>query len=267
MDIAVIFKAIILGIVEGLTEFLPISSTAHLIITSKIINFSDIENNIFEIAIQLGAILAVMFLYRAKIIKIITTLPSNKDSQKFTLNIICAFIPTAIIGFLLYPIIKTHFFSLKVISISLIIGGIAILIIEKKKIKPKFNKIEEVNIKNSILLGLLQSLAVIPGVSRAGATIIGGLLIGMKRNIATEISFFLAIPTIFAATIYDLYKNYDLLNLDHLFIISIGFMSAFFSSIIVIKLFINFISKNNFTIFAYYRIVVGLILGLYLFFN
>ncbi|MDA7705508.1 undecaprenyl-diphosphate phosphatase [Rickettsiales bacterium] len=265
MDISIIFKAIILGIIEGLTEFLPISSTAHLIIAAKIINFNEIENNIFEIAIQLGAILAVVFLYRNKIIKIINTLPNNKDSQQFTLNIICAFIPTAIIGFLLYPIIKTHFFSLKIIAISLIIGGIIILIIEKAKITIKFNKIEEINIKNSILLGLLQSLAIIPGTSRSGATIMGGLILGMRREVATEMSFFLAIPTIFAATIYDLYKNYDLLNIDHLFIISVGFISAFISSIIIIRWFINFISKNDFKIFAYYRIIIGLILGIYIY--
>tara|TARA_Y100000389_G_scaffold205090_1_gene263001 strand:- start:10975 stop:11778 length:804 start_codon:yes stop_codon:yes gene_type:complete len=267
MDITIILKAIILGIIEGLTEFLPISSTAHLIIAAKLINFNNIDNNIFEISIQLGAILAVMFLYRGKIIQIITTLPSNKDSQKFTLNIICAFLPTAIIGFLLYPIIKTYFFSLKVIAISLIIGGIAFLLIEKFKTKSKFNKIEKINIKNSILLGIIQSLAIIPGVSRSGATIMGGLFIGIERRIATEISFFLAIPTIFSATIYDLYKNYDLLNIHNLFIISIGFISTFLSSIVVIKWFINFISKNNFTIFAYYRIIIGLILGLYLIFN
>tara|TARA_B110000259_G_scaffold188482_1_gene247984 strand:- start:297 stop:1106 length:810 start_codon:yes stop_codon:yes gene_type:complete len=267
MDVTIIFKAIILGIIEGLTEFLPISSTAHLIIVSKIINFNEIENNIFEIAIQLGAILAIIFLYRSKIINIITTLPSDKNSQKFTLNIISAFIPTAIIGFLLYPIIKAHFFSLIIISISLIIGGIIFLIIEKLNIKSRFSKIEEINIKHSILLGLIQSLAVIPGVSRSGATIMGGLTLGMKRELATEISFFLAIPTIFVATIYDLYKNYNILNLDHLFIISIGFISAFFSSIIIIKWFINFVSKNNFTIFAYYRIIAGLILGSYIIFT
>jgi undecaprenyl-diphosphatase len=260
MDITIIFKAIILGIIEGLTEFLPISSTAHLIIASKIINFNEIENNIFEIAIQLGAILAIIFLYRHKIIKITNSLHNNKDSQKFTLNIFCAFLVTAIIGFLLYPIIKTHFFSLRIIAISLIIGGILFLIIEKMNIVTKFHKIEEINIKNSLLLGLLQSLAVIPGTSRSGATIMGGLILGMKREVATEMSFFLAIPTIFAASIYDLYKNYDSLNIDHFFIISIGFVTAFFSSIIVIKWFINYISRNNFAIFAYYRIIVGLIL-------
>jgi undecaprenyl-diphosphatase len=264
MDLQIFFKAIILGILEGLTEFLPISSTAHLIIASKIINFNEIENHIFEIAIQLGAILAVICLYHRKIIKIITTLPNNRNSQQFTLNILIAFSITATIGFLLYPIIKTHFFSLKIIVISLILGGIAFIIIEKAQISTKFTKIEEINSKTAILLGLLQSLAIIPGTSRSGATIMGGLLLGMKREIATEISFFLALPTIFAATLYDLYKNYHALNMDHLFIIIIGFISAFLSSLIIIKWFINFISKNNFTIFAYYRIIIGTILGIYL---
>ena len=264
MDLNIFFKAIILGIIEGLTEFLPISSTAHLIIASKIINFNEIENNVFEIAIQLGAIFAVIFLYHRKIIKTIITLPHNKNSQQFTLNIIIAFSITAIIGFLLYPIIKTHFFSLKIIAISLILGGIAFIIIEKLQISIKFTRIEEINSKTAILLGLLQSLAIIPGTSRSGATIMGGLLLGMKREVATEISFFLAVPTIFAATLYDLYKNYHNLNMDHLFIIITGFISAFLSSLIIIKWFISFISKNNFKIFAYYRIIIGTILGIYL---
>lgn len=264
MDIITIFKAIILGIIEGLTEFLPVSSTAHLIISSELLNFDQIGNYVFEISIQLGAIFAVIFFYHKKIFKVIFTIGNNRASQKFSLNIISAFIPTAIIGFLLYPIIKNYLFSLNIIAISLIIGGFAFIIIEKLHIPIKFNNIEEVSIKNSIILGLLQSIAIIPGVSRSGATIMGGLVIGMRRDVATETSFFLAIPTIFAATLYDLYKNYHSLDFDHLTIIIIGFISAFLSSLVVIKWFINFVSNHNFRIFAYYRIIIGTLLLSYL---
>ena len=201
-----IFKAVFLGIVEGLTEFIPVSSTAHLLITSNLIDFQSVKNNLFEIVIQIGAILAVCVIYRKKILQVITNLNQEKE-RKFSINLALSFLPAAFFGALLHDVIKNLFFSSLSIAISLIVGGIIMILIDHKPRESSIKDIDNITAKKAFGIGLFQCLAMIPGTSRSGATIIGGILLKLDRKTATEFSFFLAIPTIFAATIYDLYKN------------------------------------------------------------
>jgi len=262
----IVIKAIILGVIEGLTEFIPVSSTAHLILASELFDFSYIKNGVFEVSIQLGAIFAICFLYRKKLFDVVFTIHKKKSSRDFVINISLAFLPAVIAGMLLYGFVKSTLFSINVIAVTLIIGGIVIIWVEKLNIKPKSYKIEELSKLQSIFIGFFQILAMAPGVSRSGATIIGGLLLRLDRKIATEFSFFLAIPTIIGAVSYDIYKNYHLLDWSNFGIILIGFVSAFISSLVIIKWLINFISHNNFIPFAYYRIILGVLLWIIILF-
>ena len=260
MDFLIILQTIFLGIIEGLTEFIPVSSTGHLILFIDILGFKTGDGKVFEIVIQLGAILAVCFLYREKLFKVATNMHKDKESFLFARNVTIAFIPSLIIGFLAHDFIKSVLFSPLIVSISLVTGGILIILIEKMNLQPKHTEIEKFSVKKSLGIGFCQVLAMIPGTSRSGATIMGALLLGVERKTATEFSFFLAIPTMIGATIYDLYKNYDLLTTDHILIIIIGFISAFLSALLVVKTVISFISKHGFTIFGYYRIIFGSIM-------
>lgn len=257
MDLTTLLHTILLGIVEGLTEFLPVSSTGHLILVIDLLGFNAPPGKVFEIVIQLGAILAVCWLYREKLFNVVKTLPKEKKSQDFTRNLIIAFIPSVILGFLFYGFIKEVLFSPTVVSVSLIIGGLIIILIEKKDIKVKHKTIEHMTPKLALYIGLCQTISMIPGTSRAGATIMGAMLLGVERKTATEFSFFLAIPTMMAATVYDIYKNYEYLSSDNITIILIGFITAFFSALFVIKWLIDFVSHNDFSMFGWYRIVVG----------
>ncbi len=259
LHFADLIKAVTLGIVEGLTEFIPVSSTAHLVITSYLIDFNSIKNNLFEIVIQFGAILAVCLVYRKRIFEVIFNL-NQKKQQNFLLNIALAFLPAAILGVLFHKIIKEFLFSNLVIALSLIIGGIIMLIVDHKPQKSEINDLNEITHFKALLIGFFQSLAMIPGVSRSGATIIGGLLLKFNRRVATDFSFFLAIPTIFAASFYDLIKNINDLDASNIELILIGIVSSFISAILVIKWFLNYVSKNNFVIFGIYRIVVGFLI-------
>lgn len=260
MELSILLKAIIIGIIEGLTEFIPVSSTAHLILASKISDFSYVQNGVFEIVIQLGAILAICLLYFKKLSNTALTFFSDKKSRKFTYNIALAFFPSVFFGIFFYDLIKTVFFSLEYIAFALILGGFAIIFIEKANIKPKFDSITNLPQSKSLFIGLFQVMSMIPGVSRSGATIMGSLILKLDRKTATEFSFFLAIPTIFGAVIYDIYKNFHVLTAQSLEIIVIGFVASFISSLFVIKWLINFVSHNNFMIFAYYRIIIGSII-------
>jgi len=251
-----VFKAVISGAIEGLTEFIPVSSTAHLMLFSWLVDFNSVKNNLFEIVIQLGAILAIIITYRKKILTIFIEY-KNKTHQKFLLNLIFAFLPAAIIGAAFHSIIKTLFFSIFSISIALIVGGIVMIIVDRKERKSSVGDIEKINWRQALAVGIFQCIAMIPGVSRSGATIIGGLLSGLNRKIATEFSFFLSIPTITAATFYDIYKNYSDLTFSNIEIIFIGFLASFISAALVIKWFIGYVSKHNFILFAIYRIVLG----------
>lgn len=258
-----LFKTIFLGIVEGLTEFIPVSSTAHLLLSSYIIDFTSIKNNVFEIVIQIGAIFAVCIIYRKKIFDVLLNLKQKKQ-QKFSINLALAFLPAVFFGVLFHDIIKEFLFSTLVIAVSLIVGGVIMIAIDHKPRKSEISNIDNISFIKAFYIGLFQCLAMIPGVSRSGATIIGGLLLKMDRKTATEFSFFLAIPTIFAATIYDLLKNISALSFSNIELLLVGTLSAFISAILVIKWFLNYVSKNNFVIFGIYRIVVGLLILIFI---
>jgi len=259
MNTTLIIKAITLGIIEGLTEFIPVSSTGHLIIFGKFLQFQNNDRHLFEIVIQLGAILAVCWLYRNKLLNVVKTYHKDTKSRSFAHKIIIAFMPSAIFGVLFYKLIKSVLFSSLVVAISLILGGLIILLVEKYYKKPELKKIDKISNKTALKIGLFQAVSIIPGVSRSGATIVGGLLSKLNRKTATEFSFFLAIPTIFGATFYDLYKNWGLITNQNLFIILIGFITSFISSLFVIKWLINYVSHNNFKVFGYYRIILGVL--------
>ncbi len=247
-----IFDAVILGIVEGLTEFLPISSTGHLILVSTLLGIPQSSfNKTFEIVIQLGAILSVVFLYFNRI----------KNNIELWKKITAAFIPTGIIGFVLYKIIKQYLFNPYIVAVSLVVGGILIIIIEKimSSKDAVIEKMENVSYKKSVFIGIMQSLAVIPGTSRSAATIIGGLFAGMDRKTAVEFSFLLAIPTMFAATGYDLFKSGVHLDASQWHLIAIGFIVSFLSAIVAVKSFIAFISRFSLISFGVYRVIIGLL--------
>ena len=254
-----ILEAIILGILEGLTEFLPISSTGHLILASWIMGIQQTQaHKTFEVAIQLGSILAVVFLYKDVLFKSI-------DLWK---KLIIAFIPTGTLGFLLYKLIKS-LFSPIIVAIMLIVGGIIFLIVEKfyKEEKHKIDSVDKIPYKTAFFIGLFQSLAMIPGTSRSGATIIGGILLGLNRKTAAEFSFLLAVPTMFIATFYDIYKHYNEFQLDNWINLGAGFITAFIFGVISIKLLLRFISTHSFTPFGIYRIIVGLIFLYFVLYN
>ncbi|MFA6760543.1 MAG: undecaprenyl-diphosphate phosphatase [Sulfuricurvum sp.] len=245
-----IFDAIILGVIEGLSEFLPISSTGHLILASKLLGLEqDDALKAFEVSIQLGSIIAVLFLFSQKLL----------TNRSLWLKIIVAFMPTAIFGFLLYKHIKA-LFGVETVAIMLIVGGVVFLVLEyfrRDRDDSKDKSIEDLTLKESILIGFFQTLAMIPGTSRSGSTIIGGLVAGLSRRSAAEFSFLLAIPTMFSATIYDLFKNRDILAFDDLSLIAVGFATAFVTSYFTLKAVIGFLTRHTFVIFGIYRIALG----------
>lgn len=264
MDILLILKTIIMGIVEGATEFLPISSTGHLIIAGDVLQFlTKDKRDVFEIVIQLGAILAVVWQYRQKFTDVTLSLNTQK-SQQFVMNLFIAFLPLAIIGLAFHHQIKALLFNPKSVAIALIVGGFIILWIEKMNIaKAKVHNVDDMNWQHAVKVGFAQAIALIPGASRAGSTIIGGMLFGLSRTVATEFSFFLAVPVMFAATAYDLYKSRDLLAADDLLIFFIGFVTAFIAALIVIKVLIRYVQNHDFTAFAWYRIAFGALVLFY----
>lgn len=246
-----IYQAIILGIIEGLTEFLPVSSTGHLILTAYLLKIPHTNfTKTFEISIQLGSILAVVFIYFKKLIK---------DFETWK-RIILAFIPTGFLGLIFYKFIKTYLIGNDlIVSISLITGGLVLLFIDRLVGKRGFSDVKELEIKKLPLIGVFQSLAMIPGVSRSAATIIGGMVIGLNRKAATEFSFLLAFPTILSATTYDIYKSFNFIDLSEWKILTAGFLAAFLTALITVKAFIKFVSRYSFTIFGFYRILVGIV--------
>ena len=264
MDLILILKAIILGLVEGATEFLPISSTGHLIIVGDLIDFlSKEKRDVFEIVIQLGSILSVVWLYQHRFKTVVRTIASDPQSQKFTLQLFVAFLPLAILGLLFHHQIKEALFKPVPVAIALIVGGLVILAVEKLSLKAHISKIESMTITDAFKIGCAQALALIPGVSRAGATILGGMSFGLSRQVATEFSFFLAVPVMFAASGYDLLKNRHLLTLDDAGLFAVGFITAFLSALIAIKTLIRYVAAHDFKVFAWYRIALGLLVLLY----
>ena len=259
MDLILLAKALILGIVEGLTEFLPISSTGHLILVGDLLDFNDERGKLFEIVIQSGAILAVLWEYRARFANVFRHLGHQRDAQRFVINLIIAFVPFATLGLLFGKTIKAHLFNPTVVASTFIIGGIVILWAEKRRHRVRFYEVDELRPIDALKLGLAQCLALIPGTSRSGATIIGGLFFGLSRQTATEFSFFLAMPTLGAATLYQLYKERALLSADDLGMWLVGFLAAFASAFLCVRWLLRYISSHDFTLFAWYRILFGLI--------
>ncbi len=256
-------KAFILGVVEGATEFLPISSTGHLIIVGDYLQFNDEKGKVFEIVIQLAAILAVCWEYRAKLIDTALHLGSERRAQQFVLNLFLAFLPAALLGLIFHSAIKQYLFSPITVAVALIVGGLAILGIERLALTAATHHIDKISPSQAVQIGLAQSLALFPGVSRAGATILGGMLFGLDRKTATEFSFFLAIPIMFAATILDVYKSRDILSVNDAGLFAVGFITAFLAALIAIRFLLRFVASHDFKVFAWYRIIFGVLVLLY----
>jgi undecaprenyl-diphosphatase len=253
-----------LGVVEGLTEFIPVSSTGHLILLVDLLGFEGPPGKVFEIVIQLGAICAICWAYRAKLWGVAGGMFSDPEDFAFVRNVLIAVIPALVIGFFAHGFIKSVLFSPWVVVTSLILGGFAIIIIERNIPTARFHLVENFPIPLAVQIGFCQVLAMIPGVSRSGATIMGALLLRVDRRTATEFSFFLAIPTMLAATVYDVYKNWSSFTADNTLIVAIGFFTAFFSALIVVKALIAFVSRHGFVPFAYYRIALGIMMAIVL---
>lgn len=258
-DPTLLLHAIILGIIEGLTEFLPVSSTGHLILAGQLLGFNDDKGKVFEIAIQFAAILAVVWEYRVRLMHTVTSITSESVSQRLAINLMVAFMPAAILGFLFLKQIKYYLFNPIVVASAFIIGGFLILWAERREHIVHAESIDDMTWKDALKVGFAQALAMIPGTSRSGATIIGGLFFGLSRRAATEFSFFLAIPTMFAATLYDVYKNRDLFSVDDVALFAVGGTVSFISAFIAVRGLIRFISRHDFTVFAWYRIAFGII--------
>ena len=259
MDPIILLKALILGIVEGLTEFLPISSTGHLILAGDLLDFNDDRGKLFEIVIQSGAILAVVWEYRERLLKVARGATSDPAAQKFILNLFIAFLPLAILGLAFGKAIKANLFNPIAVATTFIIGALVILWAERREHKIRVQTVEEMSIADAFKLGIAQAFALIPGTSRSGATIIGGLLFGLSRRAATEFSFFLAIPTLIVATVYKLYKDRALLSADDVGMWAVGFVAAFVSAFLCVRWLLRFISSHDFTPFAWYRIAFGVV--------
>jgi len=259
MDPLLLLKAVVLGFVEGFTEFLPISSTGHLILTADLLDFNDERGKLFQIVIQTGAILAVCWEYRAKIGSVVSGLHSDRMAQRFAINLIIAFLPLAILGLLFGKDIKAHLFQPIPVALAFILGGVFILWAERRQHTIRIQSVDDLTWQDALKLGFAQAFALIPGTSRSGATIIGGLFFGLSRRAATEFSFFLAIPTLIVAGAYELWNERALLSFDDLGMWAAGFVSAFISAFLCVRWLLRYISNHDFTIFAWYRIVFGLV--------
>lgn len=258
MDLTLIWKAVLVGVVEGLTEFLPVSSTGHIILAEEVLDFQGPPGKVFEIVIQLGAILAICFLYRGKLLPTLGGLVRREaPAIRFTASVVVAFLPAAVVGVVAYKYIKSVLFNPMVVAVALIVGGFAILIIEHFAQRPRIKSVDDVGLTTALFIGLCQCISMIPGVSRAGATIMGARVFRVDRAAAAEFSFFLAIPTMLGATVYDLYKNWSTLDWSGSAVIALGFVAAFIAAAVVVGPFVRFISRHGFAVFAWYRIAIG----------
>ena len=260
MDFLLLLKAAIMGLVEGATEFLPISSTGHLILAGDLLNFMDhAKRGVFEIAIQLGAILAVIWEYRTRFISTFAGIGRDPIANRLLINIAIAFLPLAVLGLAFGDIIKTFLFKPVPVAIAFIVGGFIILWAEKRQHNITSPTVDDIRPKDALKLGLAQAVALIPGMSRSGSTIIGGLFFGLSRKAAAEFSFFLAVPTLGIASVYSMYKERDLLSMDDMGAWAVGFVFAFISAMIAVRALIRYVSNNDFTVFAWYRIAFGIV--------
>ncbi len=257
MDLQTFFDAVVLGVVEGVTEFIPVSSTAHLLLAGRLLGF-DSAGKAFEVLIQLGAILALLSVYAARLWQLLTALPHDRRTQRFALGVIIAFLPAAILGVIFHEIITTVLFgSVTLISAALIVGGIVLIWLDRLTLKPRYDDIMDYPLKLCLGIGVFQCLSLIPGVSRSGATIAGALLLGTDKRSAAEYSFFLAMPTMTGAFVYDLYKNVDVLDASAALTIAVGFVVAFLSALVVVRSFLDFVSHHGLALFGWWRIAVG----------
>ena len=263
MDIALLVKAVIMGVVEGLTEFLPISSTGHLILAGALLGFDDDKAKVFDIAIQTGAIFAVILVYWQKIRDTLIALPSQKQAQQFALNVLIAFVPAVVLGLLLGKAIKAHLFTPTIVATTFIVGGFIILWAERRQAAGgnavRIHSVDEMSTLDALKVGLVQCLAMVPGTSRSGATIIGGMLLGLSRKAATDFSFYLAIPTLIGAGVYSLYKERALLSVADVPMFAVGLVFSFASAWLCIRWLLRYIATHSFTGFAYYRIAFGIV--------
>lgn len=263
MEWMLLLKAFVLGMIEGATEFLPVSSTGHLIIVGDLLEFNDEKSKVFKIFIQLGAILAICWEYRTRLGHVAGSAFSDRAAQRFIFNLGVAFMPAALLGLAFHSQIKAYLFSPFTVAIALIVGGFVILIVEKFAPAPTAETVDDMSFKQALKIGCAQSMALIPGVSRSGATILGGVIFGLSRKAATEFSFFVAIPIMFAATTFDLLKNRDLLSWSDVPVFAVGFITSFFAALLAVKTFIRYVAHHDFRLFAYYRIVFGSIVLAY----
>lgn len=256
-------QAIILGIVEGVSEFLPISSTGHLIVVGDLIGFSSMPGKVFEVVIQLGAIMAICVLYHQRLIRVALDVRHDPGARNFIGAILVAVIPAGLVGVLYHDFIVGVLFSPYVVCTTLIVGGIAIIVIERLHLEARITSVETISLRTALKIGLFQCLALVPGVSRSGATILGALLVGVERKTAAEFSFFLAIPVMLGASAVNLRETWGLIEPDDTYIIAAGFTAAFISALLVVRWLVNFVSHHGFTVFGWYRIVFGCLLLIY----
>jgi len=269
-----LLKALFLGIIEGLTEFLPVSSTGHLIVVGDWIRFGSGQAKVFEVVIQFGSILAVMWIFRARLWQLIRgTLGGVRQEVLFTRNLLVAFLPAAVIGAVFIHAIKSLFYHPSVVVVTLILGGLVMLWVERRPRDGGESEatrhatartLEEITWKQALAVGCAQCLAMIPGTSRSGATIIGGMMAGIQRKTATEFSFFLAMPTMLGAAVYDGYRNFGVLTDQDLMAIAVGFAAAFVSALFIVRAVLNFVARHTYRVFAWYRILLGAVVALWL---
>ena len=259
MDLALLLKALVLGAVEGLTEFLPISSTGHLILAGDLLGFNDEKAQIFQVAIQTGAMLAVVWEYRARFAHVLARMLTEPAAQRFVANVAVAFVPAAVLGLLFAKHIKALLFKPVPVAIAFIVGAFVILWAERRDHRVRVESADDMTWKDALLVGLAQCFALIPGTSRSGATIIGGLLFGLSRRAATEFSFFLAVPTLIAAGAYDFWKHRELFGVQDLEVLGVGLVTSFVFAFLCIRWLLRYIASHDFTPFAWYRIAFGIV--------
>ena len=260
MDLWTAVQALILGVVEGLTEFLPISSTGHQIIVADLLDFGGERAMAFNIIIQLGAILAVVWEFRRKIFDVVVGLPRQRNAQRFTVNLLIAFFPAVVLGVIFADLIHQYLFNPITVATALVVGGVIMLWAERREHEVHAHSVDDITWQDALKVGFAQCLAMIPGTSRSGSTIIGGLLFGLSRKTATEFSFFLAMPTMVGAAVYSGYKYRDLFQQSDLPVFALGFVTAFIFAMIAVRGLLKFIASHSYAAFAWYRIAFGLLI-------
>jgi undecaprenyl-diphosphatase len=252
-----IWQVILLGLIEGLTEFIPVSSTGHLLLAGYFLGFES-PGKTFEVLIQLGAILAILSVYAAKLVRLLIDLPRDARTRRFVLAVLLAFLPAAVIGAAGHKYIKEYLFaSPALVCTTLIVGGVILMVVDKLRLEPRYHDAMDFSLPMALTIGFAQCLAMIPGVSRSGSTIVGALLLGADKRSATEFSFFLAMPTMVGAFAYDLYKNYAILAPEDVKSIALGFAVSFVAGVLVVRYLLDYVSRHGFQLFAWWRILVG----------